>query len=206
MRAATTLAVAGIATALTLVSASAQTVTSPLRGLADAYRDAVRLKSQIQTDQALEDLMRAQAAAVRAQTELLKQQNQPALTSPPVPDQAFIRAVRAVEDRYPDFEVYRAEAARLMGELDASRGPNLNLEHYIEGMYLVAKYASFSNVAKPTPKPVDVLMSDPEFHRLPMATRIRFVKAVAPELATFSDKDFETVLAGIASRVEKESK
>src|SRR5690349_15407347 len=112
----TSLTIVGLSMAAValLVPASARTVTNPLGGLAEAYRDVVRLKSQIQTDQALQDLMRAQAAAVRAQTELMNRQ----VASPRLPDSGFNRAVESVRKRYPDFEEYRVEAARLMGELD----------------------------------------------------------------------------------------
>jgi hypothetical protein len=78
------------------------------------------------------------------------------------------------------------------------------MEHYLEGLYLIAKYASFS--PQRATAPADALTADPEFHQLPMATRIRFLKAVSPELSKVADQDFETVLNGMASRLEKPAK
>jgi hypothetical protein len=192
-------------------------VANPMGGLVDAYRDAIRIKMErqrLETEAAesrsLQNLLNAQAAAIRAETERLKAQNRPTLPDPPAPvsDTAFNRAAHAVELRYSDFLEYRDEAARLIPEFDTSKGlESVNLEHSIESLYLIAKYASFSNKATlPAPKAVDVLTGDPEFHRLPMATRIRFLKAVAPELSKFPDDDWVVVLNGMAARVEKPAK
>lgn len=49
--------------------------------------------------------------------------------------------------------------------------------------------------------PVDSLVADPEFNRLPMGLRIRFVRLVAPELAGYSEADVATALSGIALKV-----
>ena len=186
--------------------------TSGFRGLIDGLIIGNRIKMERERQAMEADLARsqgklldAQAEAIRAQTERLKQQSQP--PAPAVPDTAFNRAAHAVELRYPDFQEYKDEAARLIPEFDTSKGlDSLNLEHYIESLYLIAKYASFSSKATPVAKAVDVLTGDPEFHRLPMATRIKFLKAVAPELARFPDDDWVIILDGMAARLEKAEK
>jgi hypothetical protein len=172
-------------------------VTNPLGGMIDAYR----LGSEIRTNRAIENALNAQAEALRAQTERLRQAEEAQKQGPAgVPDGQLAIAIAAVNQRYPDFNQYFTEAARLMPQMSSSVLPDL--PHYLEGMYLIAKYASFSNMAvKPQESPAVALMRDPEFHRLPMATRIRFARAVEPDLSEYKYEDLEIVFAAIAVKV-----
>jgi hypothetical protein len=49
--------------------------------------------------------------------------------------------------------------------------------------------------------PVVALVRDPDFHRLPMALRIKFVKLVDPAFAKFTNDDLETVIGGLGLKV-----
>jgi Sec-independent protein translocase protein TatA len=117
-----------------------QVVEHPLGGLVEGYKDAIRLKMEAQTRQAQENLMNAQAAAIRQQTEQLRLQAEKLKQQP------------------------TAEPLRQL-------------------------------------PPEDALCADPEFNRLPMATRIRFVKLVAPQLAKYSDEDLAAVLTNVAAKI-----
>lgn len=189
---------------LTFVCAltSVAQVTSPFQGLVDAYR----LASEIRTNQALQNTLNAEAEAIRADTERRRSNNQ-ALAAAAAASQKVDRnlgpALQIVRSRYPDFDEYQTETARLMGELDTNN-TGLNLEHYIEGFYLIAKHASFSPRAiAPKESPALALTRAPEFHSLPIATRVRFAKAVEPELAKIADDDLEVLLTAIALKAAK---
>lgn len=181
-----------------IVIPPARPIANPFGGLVDAFR----LGSEIRTNRALEDLLNAQAEAVRLQSERIQQQNKSSALSQKL-DREFLPAVEEVKRRYPDFETYRVEAARIMGDLDP-RSPQFNLEHYIEGMYLIAKSASFSGLAAP-PKESSVvgIMKDPEFHKLPIATRIRLARDVEPALLQYKDDDLEIVIMAIAAKLSQ---
>ena len=62
--------------------------------------------------------------------------------------------------------------------------------------------ASAAPTVPPQFSPGTALCATPEFHALPMATRIKFIRAVEPDLsAKYTDQDFEKVLALLALKV-----
>jgi hypothetical protein len=191
-----------VSAVMLLAAANAQTVvTNPLRGLAEAYMEAYRLKSQIDTGRAMQDLLHAQAEATRAETERIRRQR---VAVPPADAGARQdAAIAAVKSRYPDFGIYVVEAVRLMNEFNSLPQSGVYaVEHYVEALYLLAKYASFSSAARPSSEsPAALLASEPEFHKIPIESRIRLLRAVDPEFKTIKDSELEAGLKQIAERV-----
>jgi hypothetical protein len=153
----------------------------------------VAARNEAATARAQQELLKAQTDAVRAQTQQLRRQSEPA-AAPTIPVSQFTVAVAALRKLYPDFDEYAVEAARLMPEMDTSHGVS-NLSHFLEGMYLIAKNASFSKQATPA---VLGLVKEPEFNRLPVATRLALARAVDPSLAGWSDANLGSALAILA--------
>ena len=93
------------------------------------------------------ELMRAQSEAIRAEQNRLAGE-QEAEGSAAKLDQAaellMDAAINKVAARNPGFWDYRLEMARLTKVF--LRGAGSNLEVYIEGLYVIAKYSSFSLV------------------------------------------------------------
>ena len=176
---------------------------NPLGGLAEAYRDAIILRTLRQTQEAEQNRLNAEAELRRAQAEQIRLQAQRAAASSPTPavsDAQMQSAVNELRVRFADFDTYIPEMVRLMPEMNSAEGV-ISLPHFLEGMYLVAKGASFSKVARHEPSASVVLCNEPAFHVLPMDVKIRILKAVDPELRSVKDSDMETVLSEIAKKI-----
>jgi hypothetical protein len=55
------------------------------------------------------------------------------------------RALLALTQRFPDFKDHFPEMTRLSGIFAPGKSPDLTVEKYLEGLYVIARYASFSN-------------------------------------------------------------
>jgi hypothetical protein len=90
--------------------------------------------------------LNAEAAQIRAQTERMRRPV--SLSELAVDRVAWARLEANMIDRFPDFNTYRAEMVRLM---DLFSPRNVRLAEYVEGLYLMAKYASFAKAPEPNP-------------------------------------------------------
>lgn len=114
---------------------------SGVQGMIDSFnkgREAARIKAETER-------LRAETQLIQEQTEALKrsraQQNQSA-GQPILPSAGeIVDAMNSLERIYPDYWKYADEITRLV--LVFKRG-NVGLEDYLEGLYLVAKYSTFS--------------------------------------------------------------
>ena len=188
---------------LSVIATSQAQQNGPLGGLAEAYRDAIILRTLRQTQEAEQNRLNAEAELRRAQAEQIRLQAQRAAASSPAPAVSDAQMQSAVNDlrvRFSDFDTYIPEMVRLMPEMNSAEGV-ISLPHFLEGMYLVAKGASFSKVARHEPSASVVLCNEPAFHVLPMDVKIRILKAVDPELRSVKDSDMETVLSEIAKKI-----
>jgi hypothetical protein len=113
--------------------------------VADGLRNGIRLGTAVREAariQAETELLRAQQELTRKQTELLNRTSaQPKDSEYPVSDEEFNKAVSEVLARYPDFWGYRLQMVGLMGSFKPGR---VSIPDYLEGVYLIAKHASFA--------------------------------------------------------------
>ena len=116
-------------------------------------------------------------------------------------DRDVLASLAALRLRSPDFVESKVEAERQMAQLTRPNGSVPNVQNFIEGMYLVAKYASFSPTAKLPFNAAGALVQERDFHRLPIPTRMLFLRAVAPELKTVKDSDMEALLNALSAKI-----
>ena len=181
----------------------------PFGGMVDAYTQAIRLQNEQRAVRAQEELMHSESEAIRARTEQLRLNNALAVQRSAASaqlNQDFPAAAERIMKRFPDFNQYSAEAGKLIRDFGAPLDGTANLDHYLEGLYLIAKYASFSPVAKPLPEncgdsPASKLVGDPDFHKLSMPLKVKLLRDVdSVGLAPFKDEEIETILLGIAAK------
>lgn len=164
-----------------------------LGGLVQGIIRGRQLNSELQLNDALSQLLRAQTEATRLQNKGTKAHSANI-------NQEFDRSLQAVRNRFPDFDFYAPESVRIMTQMNPDESV-FSLEHYIEGMYLIAKYASFSAVSGQAISPLARLVREPVFYTIPMAARIRLVHVIEPQTTGIQDTEMETILTTVAQKL-----
>lgn len=188
-----------VAMLFSVASAMAQDTNSggALGGLLQGLARGRQIKQQEQLNKAQEDLLREQAERIRLQNEQTRTQNEAMVRANAI-SQQFDSALAKVRQRFADYDLFASESTKLMTALDPN-SPGFSLEHYLEGMYFIAKYATFSTVASPSP--AGLLVREPAFYTVPMPVRISLLRAVEPQARMLPDSDVETIINGIAAKL-----
>ncbi len=95
---------------------------------------------------------RAELEKIRAESDRLRREAQELSSSRKVVasdedkkiGQEILVALGELKSQYPDFEAYGSRIAALADHFSLATGSQLPAKSYIEGLYVIAKYASFS--------------------------------------------------------------
>lgn len=144
-----------VATVPGVIGLRAQATLQPFEGIVDAIIISERLKNERRLAEAQEAWLRAQAEAARARTERMKRQyeaGQRAIAAARQGNAEVGAAIDRIAARFPDFPRYASTMSELVREFPGRADQPINLDRYLEGIYLIAKYASFSSVAEGRPE------------------------------------------------------
>ena len=100
-----------------------------------------------QTLQVERDRIRAETELLRQQAEALRAERERAQQRPQISPE-IKRAFLKIRSEHEDFDLYLPEVKRLSTIFGMGESPDWNVESYLEGLYLIAKHASFSQAPR----------------------------------------------------------
>jgi hypothetical protein len=139
-----------------------------MRSRDQAFRDFIMLQQlKLQQEQLQEiqrqggelDKIRAEADRMRREAERLESPRKTSFSDEQTKiEQEIVKALGELKLRYPDFELYESRIALVADHFALVGNSPLSIKSYIEGLYVIAKYADFFMPAHVGPRPPSALL------------------------------------------------